>query len=95
MTREKKKISYAELEEHVSAWVFNQIELLRCAVDEISDDDQMEREHRIMLFDGIALQFMELLELISKVNHDSKHIIDWCQNFINKNKLPDPEPLEI
>ncbi|HTJ49079.1 MAG TPA: hypothetical protein VL443_06455 [Cyclobacteriaceae bacterium] len=94
MTREKKRLNYAELEDHVASWALNQVELLRCAVDEINDDAEIPVEHRIMLFDGIATQFQELLTLMSKINHDERHVFDWVTNFVNRYKLPDPEPLE-
>lgn len=87
MPREKKRLSYTELEEHVTAWVVNQIELLRGMVDEINDDSEIPEEHRIVIFDGIATQFQELLDLMSKINNDERPTLDWAQNFIGRYQL--------
>jgi len=89
MTREKKKLHYEDLEEHVTEWALNQIDLLRAAVDEINDDSTVKEQQRLIIFDGISTQFEEILELLSKINHHSGHIVDWVQNFIGRYKIPD------
>jgi hypothetical protein len=89
MTREKKKLNYNELEDHVTKWAMDQIEKLQCVVDEINDDDNVNLEHRILLFDGIAHQFRELLELLKKINHDERHVTEWVEGFVARYLLPD------
>jgi len=89
MSREKKRLNYADLEDHVTQWCINQVELLRAAVDEINDDSTIKEQQRLIIFDGIACQFEEILELMSKINHDSQHIFDWVNNFVGRYKIPD------
>lgn len=89
MPREKKRLNYTELEEHVTKWTLDQIEKLRCVVDEINDDNGIKMEQRVLLFDGVAHQFQELLDLLKKINHDERHITDWVENFVGRFILPD------
>lgn len=94
MPRDKKRLNYTELEDHVSKWALDQIEKLRCVVDEINDDSGIKLEERVMLFDGIATQFQELLDLLKKINHDEQHVIDWVENFVGRYQLPEQIDLE-
>ncbi len=93
MPREKKRLNYTELEDHVTKWAIDQVEKLRCVVDEINDDNGINMEERILLFDGIAHQFQELLDLLKKINHDERHITDWVENFVGRYLLPEDETL--
>lgn len=89
MTREKKKMNIVELEDHVMRWALDQIEKLRCVVDEVNDAAEIKEQERLLVFSGIANQFEEILELIKKINHDERHVTDWVQNFIGRYAIID------
>lgn len=91
MSREKKRLNYADLEDHVTEWALNQVDMLRAGIDEIEDDSTINESQRLIIFDGIAAQLEELIELMSKINHDSQHIFNWAGNFIERYKIHDIE----
>lgn len=91
MPRDKKKMSVIELEDHIIKWTMDQIDKLRGVVDEVEDSAEIKEKDRLLVFAGIADQLEELLELINKIHHDERHIIEWVRNFICSYKPIDDE----
>ncbi len=91
MPRDKKKMNYNDLEQHVTNWVLDQIEGLRNVIDEIEDTEHLPDNDKAIIFGEIAGQFHDLLQLMKKINHDERHIFNWVEDFIIHNRLIDTE----
>ena len=91
MPRDKKKLTYIEMEDHVIDWALNQVEGLRCAVDRINDDVSVPESEVSLIFAGIAEQFAELVDLIKPLRHDEKDTLCWMECFVEKWRVVDTE----
>ncbi len=91
MSRPKKKLTNAELQEHVICWSLDQIESLRESVEIVLDDLSIPTTEKNFMFSAIASQFQDILELVTPLNNDEDHILEWVQNFIDKYLLEDIE----
>ncbi len=84
MTREKKKLTYKELEEHTIYWGVDRLEDLRQVADKIYLDQSLIDEQKEAIYDGIAQQILLLIELIHPLPHDEEHLMLWAAEFVHE-----------
>jgi len=82
----KNKLKDNQLQEHVIDWATDQIHNIRCMVDMLNDSD-LEDGHRSRIFDDIAEQLVEILDLLEPIDHDKTMLFDWAERFIKDNLM--------
>jgi len=88
VVRNKKPLTLTQLEDHVSYWAVNQIEMLADTAEMINFDSSVPEDEKAFALSAIAEQFKELLDLLMAVPHeDDECLIEWTQTFIRKNLL--------
>lgn len=93
MTREKKKLTYQDLEDHTIYWATDRLDELKQLSDKIYNDVSIMDEEKEFIYNGLAHQVEDLVELISPLRHDEEHLLLWATDFIdeyatyNKNSL--------
>ncbi len=88
MPREKKKLSYGELEEHVIDWWVDSVVAKQEIVEQIIDDESMSADEKELVFEGIADSLEFLLELIIPLYHDEEKRIQWIEDFLDEYQKP-------
>ena len=88
MSRDKKKITVAQLEEHVLDWAEERMHDLRNIVD-MFNDSAMPEEQLALVNDDIACQLVEIRELIKPIRFDRTNLIEWSDSFIERHLLPE------
>ncbi len=79
MPREKKKLTYLQLETHVVLWATEQLEELR-EVDytvEIFDQKQI-------IYHSMYDRILYLVELLKHISHDEEALVEWAQDFLER-----------
>lgn len=94
MTREKKKLTYQELEEHAIYWATDRLEELRQVADKIYQDMSIIDEEKEFIYNGLAQQVSDLIELMSPLRHDEDHLILWANEFVDEYATYDKNSLE-
>lgn len=84
MTREKKKLTYKELEEHTIYWAVDRLEEIRGLADRVYLDLSMIDEEKEVVYDGLAQQIALLIELINPLPHDEEHLMLWATEFVDE-----------
>jgi len=88
MSRDKKKITIAQLEEHVLDWAEERMNDLRNVVD-MFNDSAMPDEQLALVNDDIACQLNEIRELIKPIKYERTNLIEWSDSFIERHLLPE------
>jgi len=84
MTREKKKLTYQELEEHAIYWGTDRMEEVRQIAERIYHDQSIIDEEKEFIYSGLAQQLSDLLDLMSPLRHDEEHLILWVNEFVDE-----------
>ncbi len=84
MTREKKKLTYQQLEEHVVYWATDQLDDLRQIADNIYRDTSIQDDRKEFIYDGIANQVSHLIDLMTPLSHDEEHLMLWATEFVDE-----------
>lgn len=94
MTREKKKLTYQDLEQHVVYWAVDQLEDLREVAHRIYLDLSIHDEEKELIYGGLARQAFHLLELLIPLRHDEETLIEWANDFIDEYETYDKDSCE-
>ncbi len=84
MPRQKKKLKYDELEEHIIIWAINRLEELRDMAQETASNNRYIEEEKEFILESIATQIHLLLELIIPLPHDQPNLIQWSHDFVDE-----------
>lgn len=82
--REKKKMSFDDLERHVINWAVDQLDSLRECVYEIEDDVTVSYEKRFILYANMAKAVDDLLSLLNPLRHDADCLMEWGFSFVDE-----------
>ncbi len=82
--REKKKMSYEDLERHVINWAVEQLSDLRECTFEIEDDATLTDEKRLLLLSNLSKTVDDLLCLLNPLRHDAVCLVEWGFNFVDE-----------
>ena len=84
MPREKNKLTYQALEEHAIYWVTDQLEDLKETATNIYLDQSIVDEEKEFIYNGLARQVSNLIELMHPLRHDEQSLLEWAQEFVNE-----------
>ena len=82
--REKRKMSFDDLERHVINWAVDQLDSLRECVYEIEDDVTISYDKRFILYANMAKAVDDLLSLLNPMRHDADCLMEWGFNFVDE-----------
>jgi len=82
--REKKKMSFEDLERHVINWGVDQLDSLRECVYEIEDDVTISYDKRFSIYVDLAKSVDDLLSLLNPLRHDADCLMEWGFNFLEE-----------
>ena len=84
MTREKKKLTYDQLEEHVLYWATQRIQDLQDISHRIYRDTSIPDEEKEFIYNGLAEHVSELIELMYPLRHDEENLMLWANEFVDE-----------
>lgn len=79
MPREKKKLTYSQLENHVIAWATEQLEQLR----EIDYTVEVF-DHKQRIYHSMYDRILYLVELLKPIEHNEDALVEWAENFLDR-----------
>lgn len=83
-TREKKKMAYNDLEDHVISWCVEQLSMLRDVVADLEYDLSIPGLQKELIFKDLAKSVESLVNLISPLRHDEPCLMEWAFGFIDE-----------
>jgi hypothetical protein len=81
--RDKKKLTYNELEEHTVDWAIERLSEFRDDVSDIEDDDDIPAEKKDFLYRTYVTPIDNLIYLLNPLRHDARYLLEWAFNFID------------
>lgn len=89
--REKKKLTYQQLESHTVDWAIERMQEVRDMIDAVYIDLSIAEEEKEVIYGGVARQLTKLLELMSPLNHDEEGLLLWANEFVDEYETYDYE----
>jgi hypothetical protein len=82
--KDKKKMDYNDLEDHVLTWGISKLSDIQEEVSEIEDDFNIHDDRKRLLLKNLCVPINELLDLLSPLRHDNDCLIEWAFNYLKE-----------
>lgn len=79
MTREKKKLTYSQLEDHVIVWATEQLEQLR----EVDYTVEVFDQNKI-IYHSMYDRILYIVELLKPLEHNEESLVEWAEDFLER-----------
>jgi hypothetical protein len=82
ITKDKKKMAYDDLEDHVVSWGFSKLVDIQDQIAEIESDESLSDDRIEIMLRSFSNDVSDLVDLLAPLRNEKHCILEWAFNFI-------------